>query len=347
MTCNKISRALRFSSIASIALTAVTFTGQAFAAGPTQAELDQSAKATDSWLMTNKSYDGHRFVDLKSSTPANAATLKESCTYDSGVAAPAQSSPVLYDRRIYLSVGQTTIAIDATSCKEIWRYDWVLKAKALSNPNRGVAIKDGKLVRGTSDGFLIALDMATGKLLWQKQITSAEESHYLSMPAMIVGDMIIYGTAGADWGARGWIGAFKLSDGTELWRFNALPEPGTPGAKSWGTADALAHSGGSFWTPVAIDRAKNLLFTPIGNPAPDFFGDVRKGDNIYTNSLAIIDLKTGKPVWAKQFVTHDVRDWDLSQTSPLLTADFKGKSRDLVVVAGKDGRVALRRPQHA
>ena len=313
----------------------------AFGAGPSQNELDSAGNSVDSWLMTNKSYDGHRYVTLDQITPGNVAGLKGVCTFDSGVAAPAQSTPVLYEGRIFFSIGQTTAAIDATNCREIWRHDWQLKGKALSNPNRGVAIKDGRVVRGTSDGFLIALDMADGKLLWERQITSAQKSHYLSMPAMIVNDVIIYGTAGADWGGRGWIGAFKLENGDELWRFHALPKPGEPGAETWSTPEALEHGGGSFWTPVSVDREKNLVYVPVGNPAPDFFGDVRKGVNVYTNSLVALDLKSGKPVWWKQFVPHDVRDWDLSQTSPLFTADFQGKPRNIVVVSAKDGRLRL------
>jgi alcohol dehydrogenase (cytochrome c) len=312
-----------------------------YAAGPTQKELDQSGQATDSWLMTNKSYDGHRYVNLRQINAGNAAALTEVCTFDSGVAAPAQSTPVLYDGRIYLSVGQTTIAIDANNCKQIWRYEWVLKGKALSNPNRGVAIKDGRLVRGTSDGYLIALDMADGKLLWDRQIASYEQSQYLSMPAMIVGDTIIYGTAGADWGSRGWIGAFKLRNGEELWRFYALPSPGEPGAETWAPEDALAHGGGSFWTPVSVDRAKHLVYVPVGNPAPDFFGGVRMGDNLYTDSLVALDIKTGKPAWSKQFVPHDTHDWDLSQVSPLVRASIKGRRRNLIVVSGKDGHLRI------
>jgi alcohol dehydrogenase (cytochrome c) len=124
-----------------------------------QAELDQAATATDSWLITNKSYDGHRFVALDQINAANVGGLKDVCVYDSGLAAQAQSTPVLYQGRIYFTAAQTTVAIDARSCKEIWRHDWRLKGKALSTVNRGAAIKDGKLVRGTADGFLIALSM--------------------------------------------------------------------------------------------------------------------------------------------------------------------------------------------
>lgn len=306
-------------------------------AGPSQDDLDHAGMAIDSWLMTNKSYDGHRYVGLDQINVKNVAELKEVCTFDSGVTAPAQSAPLLYQGRLYMTAGTTTIAVDPVTCKELWRHEWELKAKPLSNPNRGAAIKDGRLVRGTADGFLIALDMADGKLIWQRQLTSPGENHYLSMPAMIVGDLVIYGTAGADFGSRGWIGAFKLENGDEVWRYNALPEPGDPDAGSWGTPAALEHGGGSFWTPVSVDRARNLVFVPVGNPAPDFFGDVRKGVNLYTNAVVVLDLNTGKRIWARQFVPHDVRDWDLTQASPLITADIGGKPHDVVVASGKDG----------
>ena len=208
-------------------------------------------------------------------------------------------------------------------------------------------MKDGRLVRGTSDGFLIALSMADGKLLWKRQITSYDESHYLSMPPMIVENTVIYGTAGADWGGQGWIGAFRLQDGAEIWRYAALPAPDSTAAKSWGSTEALAHGGGSFWTPVSVDRAKNIVFIPIGNPAPDFYGEVREGDNLGTNSATALDLKTGKVLWAKQFVAHDTHDWDLTQTGPLLRANVKGKPRNILMVSGKDGRLrAVDRDSH-
>jgi alcohol dehydrogenase (cytochrome c) len=309
--------------------------------GPTQAELDQSAKATDNWLMTNKSYDGQRHVLLDQINTKNVGSLKEACTYDSGLAVQAQSTPLLYDGRIYLTAAQTTIAIDARTCKEIWRHEWKVKGKALSTVNRGAAIKDGRLIRGTADGYLIALSMADGAPLWEKQITSIEESHYLSMPPLIVDDAIIYGAAGADWGGQGWIGAFSLKDGSELWRYGVLPAPDSPAAKSWGSAQAIAHGGGSFWTPVSLDREKGVLFIPVGNPAPDFYGESRPGANEGADTAAAIDVKTGKLIWARQFVPHDTHDWDLSQTSPLLTATVDGKKRDLVIVSGKDGRLRI------
>jgi len=335
-------RRSRFLAIAGAAISGASlWSAQALAApaGPTQAELDDSARATDTWLMTNKSYDGHRYVATNQINAGNVGTLKEVCTFDTGVQAPAQSSPLLYDGRMYFTAAQTTVAIDAKTCRQLWRYDWRVQGKILSPVNRGLAMKDGRVVRGTSDGYLIALSMTDGKLLWKRQITSYDESHYLSMPPMIVDDTIIYGTAGADWGGQGWIGAFRLSDGSEIWRYSALPAPNSPEAKTWGSNEALSHGGGSFWTPVSVDRAKDIVFIPTGNPAPDFYGEVREGDNLGTNSVVALDLKTGKVIWAKQFVAHDTHDWDLTQASPLLRANVAGKTRDLVMVSGKDGRL--------
>ena len=325
----------------SLLLATTTWSTVAFAAsiGPSQSDLDHSAVATNTWLMTNKSYDGQRYVALDQINPTNVVRLKEICTFDTGVRAPAQSSPLLFQGRIYFTAGQTTVAMDAKTCKELWRHDWPLQGKILSPVNRGLALKDGRLVRGTSDGFLIALSMADGKLIWKRQITSYEESHYLSMPAMIVGDIIIYGTAGADWGGQGWIGAFKLTDGSKLWRRAALPAPNSPAGKSWGSSEALSHGGGSFWTPVSVDRTRNVVFIAIGNPAPDFYGEVREGDDLGSNSAIALDLKTGKVIWEKQFVAHDTHDWDLTQTGPLLRAIVKGKERNLIMVSGKDGRL--------
>jgi alcohol dehydrogenase (cytochrome c) len=324
-----------------ILLAAAIVEAEAIAAsmGPTQLELDESASATESWLMTNKSYDGQRYVALDQINASNAASLRALCTFDTGIQAPAQSSPLLYDGRIYFTAGQTTIAVDARTCEQIWRYDWQLKGKALSLVNRGLAMKDNRLVRGTADGFLIALSMSDGKLMWQHQITSFDESHYLSMPAMIVEDTIIYGTAGADWGGRGWIGAFDLKDGREKWRYGALPAPNTPGSESWGSPEAILHGGGSFWTPVSVDRAKQVVFIPIGNPAPDFFGEVRPGDDLGTNSALALDIRNGKVIWSKQLVSHDTHDWDISQTGPLIRASVGGKLREVVLVSGKDGRL--------
>ena len=229
---------------------------------------------------------------------------------------------------MYLTFGRATVAIDAKTCRERWTYIWQPKGQEISPANRGAAIKDGKLVRGTADGYLIALDMADGSLLWSQPIASAAGGQYLSMPPLIFEDLIIVGPSGADFGAKNWIGAFKLETGEPVWKFNLVPDPGEPGAETWESAESLKHGGGSLWTPLSLDVKAGIVYLPVGNPAPDFYGEIRPGANLYTDSLVALDAKSGKLLWYRQFIPHDVHDADLSQVSPLFeTTDRRQEAR--------------------
>jgi alcohol dehydrogenase (cytochrome c) len=309
--------------------------------GPTQAELNEAASVTDAWLYASHDYAGSRFVDLKQITAANAKELRPVCLYRSEQSASVQTSPLVYSGVMYLTFGRATVAIDARTCRERWTYIWQPRGPEISPANRGSAIKDGKLVRGTADGYLIALDMAEGSLLWSQPIASPSGGQYLSMPPLIFEDLIIVGPAGADFGAKNWIGAFKLETGEPVWRFNLIPDQGEPGAETWENQEALKHGGGSLWTPISLDIKSGIVFLPVGNPAPDFYGEKRPGANLYTDSLVALDARSGKLRWYRQFIPHDVHDADLSQVSPLFEAVIKGKRREVVSVSGKDGMLRL------
>jgi alcohol dehydrogenase (cytochrome c) len=309
--------------------------------GPTQAELDAAESATDTWLYASHDYAGSRFVDLNQITPANAKNLRPVCLYRSEQPASVQTSPLVYGGVMYLTFGRATVAIDAKTCRERWTYIWKPKGQEISPANRGAAIKDGRLVRGTADGYLIALDMADGSLLWSQPIASFAGGQYLSMPPLIFGDLIIVGPSGADFGAKNWIGAFKLETGEPVWKFNLIPEPGEPGADTWENPESLKHGGGSLWTPLSLDTKASIVYLPVGNPAPDFYGELRPGANLYTNSIVALDAKTGKLLWYKQFIPHDVHDADLSQVSPLFETTVDGKKRKVISVSGKDGLLRL------
>jgi alcohol dehydrogenase (cytochrome c) len=302
--------------------------------GPTQAQLDVAATSRSDWLYANKDYGGQRYVDLDQINVANASKLRAQCIYRSSTTTETQTNPIVYQGTMYLTLGRTTVAIDARTCREKWTYTWQAKGNELSTTNRGAAIKDGKLVRGTADGWLIALDLGSGQLLWSREIASAKSSEYLSAPPLIYKDKVIYGPAGGDWGAKGWVGAFELDSGEPIWLFNTIPDDGEPGAETWKDPKARAHGGGALWTPLSLDVSKGALYVPVANPAPDFYGELRLGENLYTNSLVALDIETGKLNWYYQALPHDA---DLSQVSPLFSATVKGKRRDLVTVAVKDG----------
>ncbi len=305
--------------------------------GPTQDELNRAASNAHDWLYANKDYTGQRFVQLNQINVANAHDLRPVCVYRSDSATPTQTNPLVYKGVMYLTVDSSVIAIDAATCRPRWSYKWDAKGRVLSPVNRGVAIKDGVLIRGTADGYLIALDMNQGRLLWSRPIASAESSQYLSMPPLIFEDLVLYGPAGGDWGSKGWVGAFRLSTGEPVWRFNLIPDDGEPGADSWKDPQARVHGGGGLWTPLALDAERGILYVPVGNPSPDFFGAAREGDNLYTSSALALDVRSGRMLWHQQFVSNDVHDADLSQVSPIFSGTVGGKSRKLLAVSGKDG----------
>jgi PQQ-dependent dehydrogenase (methanol/ethanol family) len=305
--------------------------------GPTQEELTHAASDTHDWLYASKDYSGQRFVKVNQINTKNASDLRPVCIYRSDSATPTQTNPLVYKGVMYLTVDTSIVAIDAATCRPRWTYRWNTKGRVLSPTNRGVGIKDGIVVRGTADGYLIALDMDKGQLLWSRQIASADGSQYLSMPPLMFEDLVIYGPAGGDWGEKGWVGAFRLSTGDPVWRFNLIPDDNEPGADSWKDPQARLHGGGALWTPLALDAERGVLYIPVGNPAPDFFGAAREGDDLYTSSAVALDVHTGKMLWYRQFVSNDVHDADTSQVSPIFSASVGGKSRKLIAVSGKDG----------
>ena len=305
--------------------------------GPTGDELLRAADDRQNWLYASKDYAGQRYVESAQITAANAARLRAVCIFRSDNVVSMQSSPLVYRGVMYVTMDQATVAIDATTCRPRWTYTWTIKGNALSKVNRGVALKDGRLIRGTPDGYLIALDMSDGSLLWSTKIADFQSGQYLSMPPLIFEDRIIYGPAGADWGAKNWVGAFDLGTGQQKWRFNLIPDANEPGAETWSNPVAREHGGGSLWTPLALDVEKGVLYLPVGNPSPDFYEAARPGDNLYTNSAVALDVHSGRLVWYRQFGPADEHDRDLSQVSPLFNASVNGKARELMAISGKDG----------
>ena len=193
-------------------------------------------------------------------------------------------------------------------------------------------------MRGTHDGYLLAYDAANGNLLWERPVSDRKRREMgFTMVPMLFEDLILIGPAGSETGVKGWIGAFRLSDGEQVWRFNTVPDEGEPGAETWKDAAARATGGGSTWAPLSLDPVKGVLYVPVSNPAPDLYTDSRFGKNLYTNSLLALDARTGKLQWYYQAVPADFHDWDVTQVSPLFETTVKGKRRKLITVTGKDG----------
>ena len=305
-------------------------------AGPGQSDLARAAESTD-WLYHTHDYAGTRYAPLRQITPANAGRLQVACAYQVGSTETFVTGPLVWRGTMYLTTARLTVALDAATCRERWRHAWEPLDDFLWSNNRGVALKDGYLVRGTADGYLLAIDAATGRLLWARQVAKPAQGETITMPPLVFEDLAIIGPAGSENNVQGWIGAFRLTDGSPVWRFHTIPRPGEPGAETWPAAPDVPVGGGGVWTAPSLDAARGELHVAVTNPAPDLPAALRPGENLYTNSVIVLDVRTGALRWHQSMVPSDFHDWDLTQATPLIRVKRGGREREAVVTAGKDG----------
>jgi len=304
---------------------------------PDQSELNAAATNASVWLYHTNNYAGTRFSPAAQITPANAANLQVACAFQVGEASNFQTGPVVYAGVMYVTTVHVTAAIDATTCRLKWRHTWTPRAGDVWRTNRGVALKDGRVYRGTSDGYLLALDAADGRMLWARKVADAASGETLTMPPLLYDDRVIIGPAGSENAIKGWVGAFRGEDGQPLWRFNIVPGKDDPGYETWKKDANIPLGGGAVWTPVALDTERGQLFVATTNPSPDFPSEQRGDKNLYTNTLLVLDVRSGKVLWYDQLVPEDDHDWDLTQVSPLIRTTIDGAPRDLVITVGKEG----------
>lgn len=312
----------------------------AHGAGPSATELGQAAQSSD-WVYHNHDYRGTRFSPLEQINRQNVSRLQVACVYQFGALENFVTGPVVYRGTMFVTTPKLTVAIDAATCRERWRYQWPAQDAESWPNNRGVAIKDGYVVRGTSDGYLIALDAADGRLLWARQVARPAAGEAFSMPPLIFEDLILIAPAGSENSIQGWIGAFRLTDGAPVWRFNTIPRAGEPGFDTWIHDAKLPIGGGAVWSPMSLDVQRGQLYVPVTNPAPVFGADLRRGANLYTDSLVALDVHTGTLRWYAQLVPNDDKDWDVTQVSPIVEVAVDGHLHPVVVAGGKDGIVRL------
>lgn len=310
------------------------------ARGPSVVELKRAA-TRDDWLYHNHDLAGTRYSQLAQITRANVAHLQVACLYQLGSDETFVTGPIVYAGTMYVTTAKLTVALDAATCRERWRYKWQPQDAELWPNNRGVAIADGYVVRGTSDGYLLALDAADGRLLWARQVARPSAGETITMPPIVYDGLVVIGPAGSENGIQGWIGAFSLADGSPRWRFNTVPKAGEPGFETWAHDPAVLVGGGAIWSPMSLDVEREELYVPVTNPSPVYSAQLRQGANLYTDSLVALDLRSGKLRWYAQIVPSDEKDWDVTQVSPLLELAIGGRMRRVVVEAGKDGIVRL------
>jgi glucose dehydrogenase len=316
---------------------------------PTQAELDAADTSTTDWLMYNKGYRGERFSRLQQINTGNAGKLRPVCIFQLGELGTFSTGPVVYDGILYATTHLGTYAIDATNCKKIWSHQHVAQGPEMNATNKGVAIAGGRVIRGTQDGFLYALDAKTGKPLWIRQVADWRIGEGVGAAPIVWNDIVYVAKAGGDWGIRGRMMAFKVEDGSLAWSFDLIPEGSERGADTWQNPESVAHGGGAAWVTYALDRDTGTLFVPVGNPGPDYKRSMRPGANLFTISTVALDARTGKLKWWYQLRPNDEHDWDatvvsLFDTGPKKLLATAGKEGILHVVDRNSGRLVFKLP---
>ena len=296
------------------------------------------------WRTYNGDYSGNRYSRLNQISTANAANLRLQWVFPMtyfGI----ETTPIAAGGVLYVTGQNQVIALDARTGNAIWRYSRPMSpgmvGDAALGTNRGVALHEDKVFYLTDNAHLLALQRATGQLLWEINIVPsmpAGEHHTYggTMAPLIVHDTVIAGVAGADSGHRGFLAAFKVSDGALVWRRWTVPRRGEPGIETWTGPEPL-KGGGSTWLTGSYEAATDTLYWPTGNPWPDSDDRDRPGDNLYTNCVLALAATTGEIKWHYQFTPHDVKDRDATEPNVLVDTTWRGTPAKLLLHADRNG----------
>lgn len=304
------------------------------------AMLAASDETPADWLTYSGSYNGQRFSNLKRINRQNAANAEIKWIYqfdgDYGI---QEASPLVVSGVMYLTESPNTVhALNAATGEKLWSYTYQNSADlklCCGSVNRGLAIYGNTIYMGTLDSSLVALDATSGALKWTTKLDDHRSGTSITLAPLAVEDKVVVGYGGGDLGIRGFLDAVDSSTGVKDWRFYTIPAEGEPGNDSW-SGDSWKTGGAATWLTGSYDSETRLLYWTIGNPAPDFQGDLRLGDNLYSNSVVALNIDTGELVWHFQFTPHDEHDWDANQIPVLVDREWHGKQRRLLLLANRN-----------
>jgi len=297
-------------------------------------------KDTQNWLHYGKDYQTTRYSAAKQINKDNVKNLKPVWNLSFGVLEGQDSQAVVVNGMIYVTTSfNRVIAVDAVSGKIAWKYERELPGDVFPKlccdvVNRGVAVYKNKVYLATLDAHVVALDNATGKVVWDKKHGDYTYAETFTVMPMALQNKIIIGTAGAEYGVRGWIKAIDADTGNLVWHTYTIPGPGEPGNETW-AGESWKYGGGSAWVTGSYDKDTDTIFWGIGNPGPDFDRHVRLGDNLFTNSVIALDPSTGKIKSYFNLTPNDPYDYDGVNENILV--DIGGKK--LFMHASRNGHI--------
>ncbi|HEY4439557.1 MAG TPA: PQQ-binding-like beta-propeller repeat protein [Candidatus Elarobacter sp.] len=295
-----------------------------------------AAGDTANWLLPGRTWDNQRYSPLKDINAGNVTQLQLVGIAQTGMTASFEATPIVVNGVMYVSTPTVdnkmkVMAIDATNGRALWDSVYNLGTfQICCGPvNRGVTAGYGKVYVLSLDDKLLALDARTGKSLWSATVADPTVGYSETMTPQIYNGMVIVGSAGGEWPIRGFVAAYDAQTGKQVWRWWST-DPKTYAGDSW------KRGGGMVWTTPAFDEKLGLLVFSTGNPNPDLNGNYRKGDNLYTDSIVALDVKTGKLRWAYQQIKHDVWDYDAVSNVVLFDVHVNGQT---IPAAGEAGKV--------
>jgi len=292
------------------------------------------------WLTYSGSYNGQRHSRLSQITRANVTRLRLKWLYQfPEFSRGTECTPIVVGHTMFVTLPPGDVwALDTRTGEKLWTYSYPLTTPVRNTTirNRGVAVLGNTVFLGTLNAHLIALNAQTGKPLWDVMVADNKGGYGITSAPLALGDKILIGVAGGDFGIRGFLDAYSPVDGKRLWRFYTVPGPGEAGHETWG-GDSWKRGGGATWLTGTYDPDLDLIYWGVGNPGPDFQGDVRPGINLYSCSVVAIEAATGHLRWYYQFSPHDEHDWDSTQIPVLADAVFQGQMRKLMYFANRNG----------
>ncbi len=297
------------------------------------------------WLTYSGTVFNERYSPLTQITPGNVKNLELQWIWQAKSLEKFEATALAVDGVLYTVQGPPVqgnyevVALDGVTGRVFWTFTYQPAPEARTccgRVSRGLAILGDTLFLGTIDAHLFAIDAKTGKPIWNTEAAKASDKYAITHAPLVVRDKIIVGMAGGDLGVRGFIAAFDAKAGKELWRFYTIPGPGEPGNDTW-SGDSWRTGGAGVWNSGAFDAQANLVYFGTGNPAPDWDGRQRLGDNLYSDSVVALDADTGTLKWHYQFTPHDEVDYDSTQVPILVDMEWQGRPRKVMLWANRNG----------
>ncbi len=297
---------------------------------------------TANWTSYNGDYSGRRYSGLSEINAGNLARLRAAWVFHARNTQRLEVTPVVVNGMMLVTAANDAFALDARTGRVVWHHSWPISEGLIDDAsghiNRGVGVWHNRVYMETDNAHLLCLDVRSGNLLWDVAYANWNKNYGATSAPLVVKDKVLVGTSGGDDGVRGFVAAFDALTGKLAWRFWTIPAPGEFGSESW-PGKLYLHGGGTTWMPGTYDPQLNTIYWGTSNPAPDFEGGARPGDDLYTDCVLALDPDTGKLKWYFQFTPHDLFDFDAVETPILIDAVYQGAARKLLVQANRNGYV--------